>query len=88
VASSVEVLATAALEAVIGGQNSTSVTTPFGSYNSNRTDYAMCRESARRYCDTRPESRTSFIGIDTGVNEAKSAACMRTTLPQMCGTPR
>ena len=75
------------LDAVVGGQNSTTITTPVGKYESNETDYAKCHGSAQTYCDTRPANRTSILGIDTGASTAKSAACMKTTLPQMCGKP-
>ena len=74
----------AELEAVVGGgTNETTVSTPVGSVTSKQTDYAICASEARRYCDSQPQNQ-GFWGTST----AKASACMKSTLPAMCGTPK
>lgn len=69
------------LEAVAGGQNTTTVRRPNGTETStNLTDYAYCASKVEQSCI---RENTGFFGTD----QAKAGQCIRESLPKACGLP-
>lgn len=69
------------LEAVAGGQNTTTVRRPDGTETStNLTNYAYCASKVEQSC---LRENTGFFGTD----QAKAGQCIRKDLPQACGLP-